>query len=47
MQCALIDARIAYCSADGYCRDQTEANPQCTQQSQCAAGQNCISNTCM
>jgi hypothetical protein len=46
MQCALIDARIAYCGTDGVCRDQAEANPQCTQQSQCAPGKNCISNVC-
>jgi len=46
MQCALIDARIAYCGQDGVCRDSTEANPMCTQQSDCASGQSCVSNTC-
>jgi hypothetical protein len=46
MQCALIDARIAYCGTDGVCRDQAEANPQCTKQSDCPAGKNCISNVC-
>jgi hypothetical protein len=45
-QCALIDARIASCSTDGICVSQSEANPQCTAQSDCATGQDCISNQC-
>jgi hypothetical protein len=34
------------CSPAGYCASAAEANPQCTQQSQCTAGQDCISNVC-
>jgi hypothetical protein len=46
-QCEMIDARIGYCSSAGVCRSQAEANPQCTQQSDCASGQDCIGNVCM
>jgi hypothetical protein len=44
-QCALIDARIAYCSGS-ICVSQSEATPQCTTQSDCMTGQDCISNQC-
>jgi hypothetical protein len=44
-QCSLIDARIASCSG-GICVSQSEATPQCTAQSDCSMGQDCISNTC-
>jgi hypothetical protein len=43
----MVDARIGYCSSAGVCRSQTEATPQCTQQSDCATGQDCIGNVCM
>jgi hypothetical protein len=46
-QCRQIDARIGYCStSDGVCRTQSEAHPQCTQKSDCPAGQDCIGNVC-
>jgi hypothetical protein len=45
-ECALHDARIAYCSPAGICVSQAEDMPQCTTQSQCPSGQDCISNTC-
>lgn len=44
--CQIIDARIGFCAADLVCRTQTEAHPQCTTKSQCASGQDCISNVC-
>jgi hypothetical protein len=45
-QCAEIDVRIDVCSPQGYCASGAEANPQCTQKSDCAAGQDCIGNVC-
>jgi hypothetical protein len=45
-QCAEIDVRIDVCSPQGYCASAVEANPQCTQKSDCAAGQDCIGNVC-
>jgi hypothetical protein len=45
-QCSLIDARIPVCSSAGICVSQSEATPQCTAQSGCSMGQDCISNTC-
>jgi hypothetical protein len=52
-QCADIDVRIDVCSAtvpdagpSGYCESPTEATPQCTSQSQCPTGDDCISNVC-
>jgi hypothetical protein len=46
-QCEQIDSRIGFCSqTDKVCRTQAEANPQCTQQSDCPSGQNCIGNVC-
>jgi hypothetical protein len=44
-QCALIDARIAYCSS-GICVTESEAMPMCTTQADCPSGQDCISNQC-
>jgi hypothetical protein len=44
-ECALIDARIAICSG-GICVSQSEATPQCTTQSGCSTGQDCVSNQC-
>jgi hypothetical protein len=44
--CELIDSRIGTCAKDGVCRTAAEANPQCTQQSDCPKGQDCIGNTC-
>jgi hypothetical protein len=44
-QCSLIDARIPSCSG-GICVSSSEANPQCTTQSDCATGQDCVSNQC-
>jgi hypothetical protein len=45
-QCKLIDTRIGYCGTDQVCRSYTEAHPQCTSKSDCAAGQDCVSNVC-
>lgn len=45
MQCLLIDARIPVC-AENVCRSAGEASPGCTKQSDCKAGQSCLSNTC-
>jgi hypothetical protein len=45
-QCQAIDERIDVCSPQGYCASAAEANPQCTQQSQCLPGQSCIGNVC-
>jgi len=44
-QCELIDARIGVCS-DNVCRSAAEANPACTTQADCTAGQDCIGNIC-
>lgn len=44
-ECALHDARIAYCSG-GICVSESEAMPQCTTQTDCPSGQDCISNQC-
>ena len=44
--CQIIDSRIGYCGADKVCRNQTEAKPACTVQSDCAAGQSCVGNVC-
>ena len=44
-QCALHDARIAYCSA-GICVTQAQAMPMCTTQADCPTGEDCISNMC-
>jgi hypothetical protein len=45
-QCKTIDARIGYCAMDMVCRTQAEAQPMCTTQAQCPAGQDCIGNVC-
>jgi hypothetical protein len=54
-QCVDIDVRIDVCSTSvndagagtiGYCESPAEATPQCTSQSQCAAGKDCIGNVC-
>ena len=45
LDCEDIDARIPVC-VDMVCRSAAEANPTCTTQAQCMAGQDCISNTC-
>jgi len=44
--CVLIDARIPVCD-DGICKSEAEANPECITQSDCDAGQDCVSNRCM
>jgi hypothetical protein len=44
--CLAIDARIGTCSPQGYCASAAEANPVCTQKSDCPAGEDCISNVC-
>jgi hypothetical protein len=44
-ECLLVDARIGSCSS-GICVSQSEASPQCTVQSDCPSGQDCISNQC-
>jgi hypothetical protein len=46
MECELIDSRIPVCAMD-VCRAASEADPQCTMQSQCPTGEDCISNACM
>jgi hypothetical protein len=43
--CVKIDARIASCSG-GICVSPSEATPQCTAQSDCPTGEDCISNQC-
>jgi len=43
--CVTIDARIPVCK-EGVCWSEAEANPQCTQKSDCPAGQDCVSNVC-
>ena len=45
LDCEMIDARIPACSM-GYCASATEANPQCTSQADCPAGQDCVGNVC-
>ncbi len=45
LDCEEIDARIPVC-VDSVCRSSAEANPACTTQSDCTAGQDCISNVC-
>ncbi len=44
--CKLIDVRIGYCGMDKVCRSFEEAHPQCTGKSECANGQDCVSNVC-
>jgi Cys-rich repeat protein len=44
--CRIIDARIGYCGIDHVCRTFSEAHPQCTQQSDCPQGQDCVANVC-
>jgi hypothetical protein len=52
--CLTVDARLGKCVADpaatapntGVCKSPSEANPQCTSQSQCPMGQACIGNVC-
>ena len=44
--CKLVDARIPECKA-GICMSEAEANPQCTEQIDCAQGQDCVSNVCL
>ena len=44
--CATIDTRIPTCAKDLVCRSTAEADAQCTQASDCAAGQDCIDNAC-
>jgi hypothetical protein len=44
-QCADIDNRIRDC-VDNVCRSPAEANPACTTQADCPAGQDCIGNVC-
>jgi hypothetical protein len=52
--CKTVDNRFVSCGANasakppynGTCLTQTEATPQCTSKSQCAAGQDCINNIC-
>jgi hypothetical protein len=46
-QCADIDVRIDVCTPAGYCASPTEANPQCTQKSDCPASEDCIGNVCI
>lgn len=43
--CKLIDARIPVCQG-GICMSETEANPECTKQEDCAPGLDCVSNEC-
>jgi len=31
---------------NGYCESPAEATPQCTSQSQCPSGEDCIGNVC-
>jgi hypothetical protein len=44
--CKLIDNRFVSCDT-AICKTQAEVAPECTLQTPCAAGQSCISNTCL
>lgn len=44
--CRLIDTRIGFCAADGVCRTENEANPECTIDAPCEGGKSCIDNRC-
>jgi len=43
--CVKIDARIPVCK-DAVCWSEAEANPQCTQKTDCPSGTDCVSNVC-
>lgn len=46
--CKTIEDQLVVCSAtQGYCQTEGEANPQCTQASDCASGMACVSNACV
>jgi hypothetical protein len=44
--CSKIDVRISECKT-GICMSTAEANPKCTQKSDCAPVQDCVSNICL
>jgi hypothetical protein len=45
-ECQLIDSRFIACD-QGICKTEEEVNPECTLESPCPAGQDCISNHCL